>query len=99
MDAEGAVWVAVCTAGEFRRVLPGGEVTDVITIPPDGGNYAVDCVLGGEDMQTLFLLIADTDVERLGNDWDSTARVEAQRVAVPGFEAVVRPPEATGVHG
>ena len=84
MDAEGAVWVGCPFAGEFRRVLDGGEVTDTIAVPPAGGNYCVDCVLGGDDLRTLFLLVADTDVQRLGDDWDSTARVEAVRVDVPG---------------
>jgi len=86
MDAEGAVWVGCPFAGEFRRVVEGGTVTDTIAIPTDGGNYCVDCVLGGEDLRTLYLLVADTDVVRLGNDWDSTARVEAVRVDVPGIE-------------
>ena len=84
MDAEGAVWVGCPFAGEFRRVAPGGEVTDVIAIPPEGGNYCVDAALGGPEMRTLYLLIADTDVVRLGNDWDSTARVETVEVDVPG---------------
>ncbi|WP_077214905.1 SMP-30/gluconolactonase/LRE family protein [Bacillus dakarensis] len=88
IDSEGAVWVGICRRGEFWRVLEGGEVTDVISIPPEGGNYCVDCALGGEDMQTLFMLIADTNVERLGNNWDSSARIETVRVSVPGF---VRP--------
>jgi sugar lactone lactonase YvrE len=85
MDVEGGVWVGCPFVGEFRRVDATGTVTDVIAIPPEGGNYCVDAVLGGEDMLTLYMLIADTDVVRLGNDWDSTARVEAVQVEVPGF--------------
>jgi sugar lactone lactonase YvrE len=86
LDAEGAVWVGCPFAGEFRRVARGGEVTDVIAIPPEGGNYCVDAVLGGDDLRTLYMLIADTDVERLGDDWDSSARIEVTRADVPGVE-------------
>ncbi len=84
MDSEGAVWVGMPMAGEFRRVLEGGEVTAVVR-PAGRGSYCVDCVLGGTDLQTLYLLVSDTDVERLGKGWDSTASVQALRVPVPGF--------------
>lgn len=85
MDSEGAVWVSFTRRGEYRRVFEGGKVADVISIPPEGGNYCVDCVLGGEDMRSLFMLIADTNTERLGNNWDSSARIEITKVSVPGF--------------
>ena len=85
MDSDGGVWVACPFVGEFRRVDAAGNLTDVIAIPPEGGNYCVDAALGGEDLRTLYMLIADTDVVRLGNNWDSTARVEAVEVDVPGF--------------
>jgi sugar lactone lactonase YvrE len=84
MDAAGGVWVGCPFAGEFRRVVEGGRVTDRI-VPEVGGRYCVACALGGEDLRTLYLLVADTDVERLGKGWDSTASVQAVRVEVPGF--------------
>ncbi|MES2492454.1 MAG: SMP-30/gluconolactonase/LRE family protein [Pseudomonadota bacterium] len=77
IDAAGAVWAAMPFAGEFRRVAEGGEITHRITPAPGSGTYCVDCALGGADGGTLFLLVADTDVDRLGNDWDSTATVQA----------------------
>lgn len=94
LDIEGGVWVACPFAGEFRRVLDGGQVADRIA-PETGGKYCVACTLGGHDMKTLFLLIADTDVDRLANNWDSTARIETLRVDVPGFSSV-KPLKRTG---
>lgn len=80
IDSAGAVWVAMPFAGEFWRVEDGGTITDRVKPAPGTGTYCVDCILGGEDGRTLFLLVADTDVERLGNDWDSTATVQAVTV-------------------
>jgi sugar lactone lactonase YvrE len=91
IDSEGAVWAAFPWIGEFRRVRDGGEVTDVIRIDPDtaaypdGGAFAVDAVLGGPDMRTLYLLISDTSPERLVNGFDATGRIEAIEVDVPGI--------------
>lgn len=91
IDSEGAVWAAFPWVGEFRRVREGGEVTDIIRIEPDtavypdGGNFAVDAVLGGPDMRTLYLLISDTSPERLVSGFDATGRIEAIEVEVPGF--------------
>lgn len=83
IDAEGAVWVAMPFIGEFRRVRDGGEIVERIR-PAGRYSYSVDCALGGADGRTLFLLCADTDVERMGNDWDSEASVQSLRVEVPG---------------
>src|SRR5690606_23567364 len=82
MDAEGAVWVGMPFAGEFRRVLDGGTVTDVVK-PAGKGTYCVDCMLGGDDGRTLFLLVADTNVERMANDWDSEASIQTLMANVP----------------
>ncbi|MFE2218215.1 SMP-30/gluconolactonase/LRE family protein [Streptomyces canus] len=89
-DSEGAVWAAFPWIGEFRRVRDGGEVTDIIRIDPDtatypdGGNFAVDAILGGPEMRTLYLLISDTNPERLVNSFDATGRIEAIEVEVAG---------------
>lgn len=85
IDRDNGVWVAICR-GQFRRVVEGGEVTDVVTIPAEGGNFCVDCVIGGADYRTLYMLIANTTIERMRHDWDSSARVESIRVLVPGFD-------------
>ena len=55
VDDQGAVWVATLDRSEFVRLLPGGAITDVVTVP---GRLAVDCVLSG-DGTTLFLATAD----------------------------------------
>jgi sugar lactone lactonase YvrE len=90
IDSEGAIWAAFPWIGEFRRVREGGEVTDVIRLEPDtatypnGGTFAVDAVLGGPDLRTLYLLISDTSPERLVNGFDATGRIEAIEVEVAG---------------
>ncbi|XVQ14945.1 SMP-30/gluconolactonase/LRE family protein [Spirillospora sp. CA-255316] len=80
LDAEGAVWAAFPLAHEFRRVLPGGGVTDRVRA---GDRMAIACVLGGPDRRTLFLLSA--------SDWNAgnlagarTSVIETVRVGVPG---------------
>ncbi|MBL7487745.1 SMP-30/gluconolactonase/LRE family protein [Frankia sp. AgB1.9] len=80
LDADGGIWAGFPLAHEFRRVLPGGEVTDRI---PTGERMAIACALGGPDGRTLFLLSA--------RDWNSaalggarTSVIETTRVRVPG---------------
>ncbi|WP_078949493.1 SMP-30/gluconolactonase/LRE family protein [Streptomyces mutabilis] len=91
IDSEGAVWAAFPWIGEFRRVRDGGEVTDIIRITPDteaypdGGAFAVDLALGGPEMRTLYMLISDTNPQRLGNSMDATGRIEAIEVDVAGI--------------
>lgn len=90
LDAEGAIWVGLMMAGVFRRILPGGTVTDEIRLPD--GKFAIACTLGGPDSQTLFLATAWTTVANMAScdsfeaDLRSTARaqVEVVRVPVPG---------------
>lgn len=80
LDAEGGIWAGFTLAHEFRRVLPGGEVTDRI---PMGDNMAIACALGGDDRRTLFLLSARSwDAKAL--DGARTATVKTVRVSVPG---------------
>jgi hypothetical protein len=40
-------------------------------------------MLGGDDGRTLFLLVADTNVERMANDWDSEASIQTLMANVP----------------
>ena len=78
VDAAGAVWVSSIGTSEFLRVEAGGRVTQTITVE---GRCATDCVLGGPDGTTLFLLTS--------NSWQPTettsreGRIEAVEVAVP----------------
>jgi sugar lactone lactonase YvrE len=85
IDMEGAVWVAFPFRGEFRRVREGGEITHVISIPRTEGSHCVDCALGGPELRTLFLVIADTDMERLADNFGADSRIEAVEVYIPGI--------------
>ncbi len=85
LDVEGAAWVAIPGTGEFRRVLEGGQVTDVVRVPADHGNLCVDCALGGPGLRTLYMLISETTGERLADGYDAVSRVEAVEVTVPGY--------------
>lgn len=82
LDAEGAAWVACPVSRRFVRVLPGGEVTDVLEVESD--RHAIACVLGDDDRRTLYLITAAT----LGNPELSltlrSSRIERVRVVVPG---------------
>nr|WP_198144356.1 SMP-30/gluconolactonase/LRE family protein [Parafrankia sp. EUN1f] len=80
LDAAGAIWAAFPLAQEFRRILPGGEVTDRIST---GERMAIACTLGGDDRRTLFLLSA--------KNWSAdalagarTSVVETLHVPIPG---------------
>jgi sugar lactone lactonase YvrE len=85
LDIDGGAWVAVPGKGEFRRVVDGGEVTDVVSVPAEDGNYCVDCALGGPELRTLHMLVSETDGERLANGYDAVSRVETVDVTVPGY--------------
>jgi sugar lactone lactonase YvrE len=80
IDREGAIWVASILSHEFLRVIEGGEVTDRISA---GGRHAIDCVLGGEDGRTLFLLTSDTYIPE-ETEVSRQGRIETVRVSVPG---------------
>ncbi len=80
LDAEGGIWAGYPLAREFRRMLPGGEVTDRLAM---GERMAIACTLGGDDRRTLFLLSAlDWSAEALQGR--RTGVVETVRVSVPG---------------
>lgn len=79
VDALGAVWVSSIGTSEFIRVEEGGRVTRTIEV---AGRCATDCVLGGPDGTTLFLLTS--------NSWQPSetavrsGRIEAVEVDVAG---------------
>lgn len=85
VDAEGCVWVTCPFLGEVRRITPDGTVVDRVSVATPG-HVVVSCALGGPDRRTLYLCTADTDLERLANDFEGTARIEAIEVAVPGAD-------------
>jgi len=51
LDADGAIWFANAGGKEVVRVLPGGEITDVLETP----ETAYACTLGGPDGRTLLV--------------------------------------------
>ncbi len=63
---------------KFVLISEGGEVTQTI---PSPGRWAVAVELGGPDGRTLFLLSAQTDVERFFRG-DSQGRIDMVRVDV-----------------
>lgn len=88
MDRSGAVWAGCASrtddglVGEFVRVAPGGEILDVIPAPP--GRLAITCVLGGEDLTTLYCATAETDNERIIRG-EAKSAIEYAIVDTPGF--------------
>jgi sugar lactone lactonase YvrE len=79
VDAEGGVWASDVSNGRFLRVVQGGPVTHTISI---GDRCATDCVLGGADGRTLFLLTSNS--WQPGDTGVRAGRVEAVEVDVPG---------------
>jgi len=79
VDAENGVWVCAPLLHEVRRVLEGGEVTDVITLP---GRLPIVPCLGGEDGRTLFVLSVTTEPATIPA-MTCESVIETVRVAVP----------------
>ena len=79
VDAAGGVWVSSIATSQFLRAEAGGRITQVIEV---AGRCATDCVLGGPDGKTLFLLTS--------NSWQPPetsarqGRIEAIEVDIPG---------------
>ena len=74
LDAEGAIWVASPSTNECIRVLPGGEITDRVSI---GEVNATACMLGGWDRSILFICAGRLSQEHMG-------RILWAQVEVPG---------------
>jgi sugar lactone lactonase YvrE len=79
LDAQGAMWVASPPTKEVLRVREGGEVTD--RVPVD--QFAIACVLGGENLHTLFILTAPS-IKMEECLEQRASRVETLEVEVPG---------------
>lgn len=84
IDEAGGVWVTCTFSSEVRRVVEGGEVTDVVKVATDG-HLPVSCALGGRDGRTLYMCVAATDLEGIANNFQGTARIEAVAVDIPGI--------------
>ena len=80
LDEAGAVWVSCIGAGEFIRVLEGGEVAQTIKAP---GKLAIACNLGSADGRTLFALTYEGELADIPSG-AKNARVEVCRVEVAG---------------
>lgn len=61
-DCEDGIWVSSFATGEFVRVLDGGEVTGIITVP---SKRAVACALGGPDGKSLFCATYAGSIEEI----------------------------------
>lgn len=79
VDQAGAVWVSSIATSRFYRVEHGGRITHTIAVD---GRCATDCVLGGPDGTTLFLLTSNSwqPSETAGRE----GRIEAIEVEVAG---------------
>jgi sugar lactone lactonase YvrE len=84
LDAEGAVWAGCPMQSEVCRVLPGGEITDRVTVP---GRHCMSSMLGGPEGRTLFIGTAESDFDPMhperGASRPSQGRIEAVEVDVP----------------
>jgi sugar lactone lactonase YvrE len=83
IDAEDGVWVGCPIAGEYRRVVDGGRVTDVVHTDPSAA-FGPACALGGPSMRTLFLATTDTTLAALADGWSGDGRIDMIEVDVPG---------------
>ena len=83
MDAEGAVWTPAFPDGRpcCVRVGEGGEVLQRIQLD----KFCFACMLGGEDGQTLYMLVAEwKGLERMGELFSSrTGQVLTARAPAP----------------
>jgi YD repeat-containing protein len=57
IDFKDHVWIASPFTNDFRRISPGGAMADRIVLDPVDG-MPVACELGGNDNNSLFMLIA-----------------------------------------
>ena len=81
LDQEGAIWVASPSTAEVIRVHEGGEITDRIPVATNA--YA--CMLGGEDMKTLFICTSyASGVDPEAALIEKSGKIEVTQVEVPG---------------
>jgi sugar lactone lactonase YvrE len=79
LDADGAVWYADVPNRRCVRVAEGGEVLQ--TVAADRGCFA--CMLGGPEMQTLFVIAREWHGGQAITAGDGTGQVLFTDVSVP----------------
>jgi sugar lactone lactonase YvrE len=80
LDANGDLWVAAYTSGEFFHLQQGGKVLDHVQFPD---RWAMSCALGGADGRTLLLCTAATSQDDYFAG-RSVGHLDLHRVDVPG---------------
>jgi sugar lactone lactonase YvrE len=84
LDSEGAIWASVFYNDQAAclRVREGGEVLQRINLD----NFCFACMLGGDDGQTLFMMVAKwLGIERMAEVFTSqTGQVLIARGTAPG---------------
>jgi sugar lactone lactonase YvrE len=81
LDVEGAIWVASPSTAEVIRVREGGVILD--RIPVETNAYA--CMLGGEDLKTLFICTSNASgVDPESALREKSGKIETIKVEVPG---------------
>lgn len=86
LDADGAIWCSVVADDRPScwRVREGGEILQHIEL--DKGCYA--CMLGGDDGQTLFMMVAEWwGPERMGELFGSSHTGEVRTTRAPAPRA------------
>ena len=81
LDAEGAIWVASPSTAEVIRVKEGGVILDRISVKTNA--YA--CMLGGDDLKTLFICTSNASgVDPESALREKSGKIETIKVEVPG---------------
>ena len=81
LDVEGAIWVASPSTAEVIRVREGGVILD--RIPVETNAYA--CMLGGEDLKTLFICTSNASgVDPESALREKSGKIETIKVEVAG---------------
>ena len=79
MDADSGIWFADPWGNECVRIVEGGEITDRI----EASQTCFACTLGGENLDTLYVLTAPgSDPDEVGGK--GLGRLEAVRVGSTG---------------
>ena len=81
LDAEGAIWVASPSTAEVIRVREGGVILDRISVETNA--YA--CMLGGDDLKTLFICTSNASgVDPESALKEKSGKIEIIKVEVAG---------------
>ena len=81
LDAEGAIWVASPSTAEVIRIREGGVILDRISVETNA--YA--CMLGGDDLKTLFICTSNASgVDPESALREKSGKIETIKVEVAG---------------